>query len=66
MTPPTYLTVEETAVIIGTSPEYVMRELRKKRLRGAKIGRTWNIAPADVERYVDAHMNVSKVRGAAS
>lgn len=63
MTAPAYLSVEQTAAILDVSNEYVMRELRTKRLRGAKVGRSWRLTAEDIERYVEAHMNVSKVRG---
>ncbi len=61
-----YLSSKQVAAMLDTSTEYVERELRAKNLRGAKIGRSWRITAEDVARYVDAHMNVSKVRGSAS
>jgi excisionase family DNA binding protein len=66
MNAPAYLSVEQVAAIYGVSNEYVLRELRRKNLRGAKIGRTWRMTAEDVARYAEAHMNVSRVRGAAS
>lgn len=63
MSTPAYLSSEQVAAILATSTEYVERELRRKKMRGAKVGRSWRITAEDVERYVESHMNVSKVRG---
>lgn len=63
MNAPAYLDADQAAALLGVSTEYVLRELRRKNLRGAKIGRTWRLTAEDVERYVEAHMNVSRVRG---
>lgn len=66
MTAPAYLTVKQAAALLGSSEAFILRELRRKNLRGAKIGAGWRLTATDVEKYVEAHMNVSKVRGAAS
>lgn len=59
------LTVTEVAERLRVSERYVLDELRRKNMRGAKLaGRAgWRITEADLATYIEAHMNVSRVRG---
>lgn len=57
------LTTQEVAVVIRMSPRFVLDELRRKRLRGSKLGGEWRVSEADLERYVEALANVRPVRG---
>lgn len=59
------LTVDEAAVKLRKSTEFVLRELRRKALRGSKFGGAWHISPTDLDTYVQAHANVSQVRRSA-
>lgn len=59
------LTVIEAATKLRRSERFVLDELRRKNLRGSKIGGAWNIEEADLQRYIDAHANVSQVRRSA-
>jgi excisionase family DNA binding protein len=59
------LTVSEAAERIRRSERFVLDELRRKNLRGSKFGGAWNIAEADLDVYIDAHANVSRVRRAS-
>lgn len=59
------LTVPEVATIIAASERFVLDELRRKNLRGTKLGAGWRISEADLDTYVDAKANVSRVRRAS-
>lgn len=59
------LSVADTAERINKSTRFVLDELRRKNLRGSKFGGEWHVAEADLEAYIDAHMNVSQVRRAS-
>lgn len=61
----TYLTVKEAAERIRRSPRFVLDELRRKNLRGSRYGGAWSIDETDLETYVAAKANVSKVRRAS-
>lgn len=56
------LNVAEVATDLRKSERFVLDELRRKNLRGAKIGGEWFVLPDDLESYVEAHSNVSRVR----
>ena len=56
------LTVAEVAERLRTSEAFVLRELRRKNLRGSKTGAGWRITEADLQTYLDAKANVSRVR----
>lgn len=56
------LTVEDAAEHLRCSTRFVLDEIRAKNLRASKVGGRWTIAPADLERYDDAHANVAPVR----
>lgn len=60
------LTVAETAVKMKRSERWVLDELRAKRLRGAKYGGAWGVKPADIDAYLEARMNLARIRGRAS
>lgn len=55
------LTVSEVADRLRKSTRFVHDELRRKNLRGSKYGGEWHVNEADLDTYIDAHMNVSKV-----
>jgi excisionase family DNA binding protein len=57
-----YLTVPEAAARIKASPRFVLDELRRKHLRGSKTGAGWRISETDIETYLEAKANVSRVR----
>lgn len=58
------LTVPEVAETLRRSDRFVLDELRRKNLRGIKAG-GWLISEVDLDVYIDAHANVSKVRRAS-
>ncbi|WP_418060762.1 helix-turn-helix domain-containing protein [Pimelobacter simplex] len=62
MTKSGLLTVKEAAVKLRRSTRFVTEELRQKRLRGSKYGGSWSIDPDDLDSYVQAHANMSRVR----
>lgn len=66
MTSMELLTVAEAAGVLKSSERFVLDELRRKNLRGSKHGGQvgWRIQRADLETYVEAHANVSRVRKA--
>jgi excisionase family DNA binding protein len=43
--------VDEIAQKLGRHPELVRRWLREGRLRGERIGWSWTITPAELERF---------------
>ena len=43
------------------SQRFVLDELRRKRLRGSKMGGEWRVSESDLSRYVEALANVSNV-----
>lgn len=59
----TLLSVREAAARLRKSERYVVDRLRDKSLRGSKFGGEWHIRPEDVDAFVEAHANVSRVRG---
>lgn len=59
------LTVPDVALILVASERFVLDELRRKNLRGTKLGAGWRITEADLDTYVDAKANVSRVRKAS-
>lgn len=59
-----YLSVAEVAARIGSSPRFVLDELRRKKLRGSKL-HEWRIAESDLKAYLDAKANVRPVRRAS-
>lgn len=62
------LTVPEVAERLKVSTRLVHDELRRKRMRGTKLpgNAGWRITEDDLQRYMDARANLSKVRRAAS
>lgn len=62
---PKYLTVDEVAVELRCEPRAVLDALRSKRLRGTKPNKRWLVTPSDLQTYIDAHANVTKVRRSA-
>lgn len=61
----TLLTVKEAALALKASERFVHDELRRKKLRGSKTGAGWRISEADLETYIEAKANVSRVRRAS-
>ena len=59
------LTVPDVAHILVASERFVLDELRRKNLRGAKTGAGWRVSREDVDTYIDAKANVSRVRRAS-
>ena len=60
-----WLTVAEVAEKTKYSKRFLLDELRRKNLRGTKTAAGWRLTEADVETYMEAHMNVRKVRRSA-
>jgi excisionase family DNA binding protein len=59
------LTVKDVTLILQASERFVHDELRRKNLRGSKTGAGWRISEADLDTYIDAKANVSRVRRSA-
>lgn len=57
------LTVPEVADRLRKSERFVLDELRRKNLRGSRFGGAWHVTEADLTTYIEAHANVSQVRG---
>jgi hypothetical protein len=59
------LKTADVAERLGKSTRFVADELRRKNLRGSFIGGEWHVAEEDLAAYIEAHMNVSRVRRAS-
>lgn len=55
------LTVPEVAEKLRKSERFVLDELRRKNLRGARFGGAWHVVDSDLETYIEAHANVRAV-----
>jgi excisionase family DNA binding protein len=56
------LTVTDAAEKLKKSDRWVLDELRAKRLRGAKVGGAWTIKAGDLDVYIEARMNMARIR----
>lgn len=63
----TLLTVSDVAERLAVSTRLIHDELRRKNLRGTKLpGKAgWRVTEDDLQRYIDARANLSKVRRSA-
>lgn len=59
------LKVSDVATFLAVSERFVVDELRRKNLRGSKTSAGWRIDRADLDTYVNAKANVSRVRKAS-
>lgn len=59
------LTPADVALILKASERFVKDELRRKNLRGIKTAAGWRVDEADLDTYIDAKANVSRVRRSA-
>lgn len=55
------LTTHEVADRLKMSQRFVLDELRRKRLRGSKMGGEWRVAERDLNTYVESLANVRPV-----
>lgn len=55
------LTIPEVMARLRKEYRFVLNELNRGNLRGAKFGAEWHVKPADLESYIEAHMNVRPV-----
>lgn len=64
------LKVAQVAAELQCSEQFVREELRRKNLRGSKLGEGdkvgWRISRDDLTAYVEAQANVSAVRKATA
>jgi len=56
------LTPADVALILKASERFVKDELRRKNLRGIKTNAGWRVTEEDLDTYLDAKANVSRVR----
>lgn len=61
MSLPTFLKVADVARILDSSERYVLDQIRANNLRATKVN-GWRIDPDDLQTFLDAKANVSKVR----
>ena len=54
-----YLTADEIADELRIDQETVLRWLRRKELRGYKLGKIWRIYRADLEKFLEERSNRS-------
>lgn len=55
-------TVAEAAAKLRKSERFVYDELRRKNLIGSRYGGAWHVTEADLDAYIEAHLNVSRVK----
>lgn len=55
------LLIPEVMERLRKSYRFVLNELNRGNLRGARFGAEWHVKPADLEAYIEAHMNVRPV-----
>lgn len=60
-----WLTPKEAAAEVKHSERFILDELRRKNLRGSKGSAGWRIHKNDLDAYMEAHANVSRVRRAS-
>ena len=60
-----YLTVAEVAAELRCDRRTVLAELKRKNLRGSLLPSGWRIGRDDLDTYIDARANVSRVRRAS-
>lgn len=56
----TYLTVPQVAERWHVTARAVRDEINRKRLRAAKLGGQWLIAPADLDAFEQSRLNVTR------
>ena len=56
------MTPAEVAERLRMSLRFVLDELRRKNLRGIKVGSAWRIRSGDVDTYLEAKANIRPVR----
>lgn len=61
MSETTLLTIPDVMKVLRKEYRFVLNELNRGNLRGAKFGAEWHVKPADLEAYIEAHMNVRPV-----
>lgn len=54
---PDYLTAAEVAKKLRVLPWWVTERCRSGDIRATKPGKTWLIAPADLDAYLERHTN---------
>lgn len=52
-----WLTTEEAAARLRVSTRTIRKWIERGELPAWKAGKDWRVAPADVQRYIDAHRN---------
>jgi len=48
-----YLTVEQTAEYLGVSKGLIYTLLRKRRIKGRKVGRSWRISKLHIINFLE-------------
>jgi excisionase family DNA binding protein len=56
MTDERLLTPEQVAEPLQLSPFTILEYLRTKRLRGVKLDRHWRVREADLQAFIEAHL----------
>ena len=54
------LTTADVAAMLRKSTRTVSQLARHGAIRASKVGRDWRFDPADVQRFLDEHENVSR------
>ena len=52
-----YLTVDDVAVILQTSPNTIRKYLREDKLKAYKVGKNWKIKQRDLEQFIELNCN---------
>jgi len=49
-------TLTEAGALLGLSPGTLRNQIRKGKLRGRLVGKTWTVSAREIERYRDESM----------
>lgn len=45
------MTIPEAALALGVAPDTLRQQIKKRKLKAHKMGSSWYVSPAEVERY---------------
>lgn len=55
-----YYSVEETAEILQAHPDTIRRYIRQKKLRAARIGKSYRVSEKDLQSFIESRMQTQE------